>query len=83
MERDLAAKLIKRLKTEYNKTAHMMAIEHEIWALRFWISAGLPLVYGGVEISRINAEQLISDLEEKLNELIANKKASTLKSTGP
>lgn len=70
------------MKTEYNKTAHMMAIEHEIWALRFWIAAGVPIVYIGIEISRINAEQTIGDLEEKLNKLIANKKASTLKSTG-
>lgn len=70
------------MKTEYNKTAHMMAIEHEIWALRFWLQSGKPIIYSGIEIAPLNAEQTIGDLEEQLNGLLENKKASTLKSTG-
>lgn len=70
------------MKTEYNKTAHIMAIEHEIWALRFWLMAGVPIMYSGIEIGRLNAEQTIGDLEEQLNGLLANKKTSAFKSTG-
>lgn len=70
------------MKREYNKTAHIMAIEHEIWALRFWLMAGIPIMYSGIEIGILNAEQTIGDLEHELNSLLKNKKASTLKSTG-